>query len=295
MTLTLSAFADEAADSAQAQVHALLSAGITWIDPRSVGGINICKLPVRTAEKFRAMLDEAGIRVGMYGSPIGKTDLSDKLDIELERLDHLARMRDVFEAGSVRIFSFYDKEDNEPEAREQMTLARLVALRDRAAQLGLMLYHENETGVFGDAPEDILKLAQLRDGKAFGLIYDFANYLRTGAEPWATWQQLGPVTDALHFKDQTRSGDHVPMGKGDTLAPRIVADAIKSGWAGPCTLEPHLYMSEAVRATNVHGQGDPALAKLSREEVFQVAADAVHQLLKDAGWTGGPADGLAGL
>ncbi|XAM00036.1 sugar phosphate isomerase/epimerase [Phycisphaeraceae bacterium D3-23] len=283
MTLTLSAFADEAADAGDAQIAALQRAGIGHIDLRSVAGVNICDLPVEDANALKAQLDNAGIRVGMYGSPIGKTDLDDDLQIELDRLDHLAQLQEVFEANAVRMFSFYDKSQRETSERERLTLDRLAALRGRASVLGLKLYHENETDVFGDHPDDVLKLAALRDDASFGLIYDFANYLRTGAEPMATWKQLGPVTDALHFKDQTRSGDHVPMGQGDTCCPAILAQAVASGWSGPCTLEPHLYMSEAVRATNVHGQGDPALAKLSRGDIFQVAAEAVQALIAEAG------------
>lgn len=282
MSLTLSAFADEAADAGDEQVAALVRAGIDHIDPRSIDGVNICDLPVDAAREFNAKLDGAGIGVGMYGSPIGKTDLADDLQIELDRLDHLAAMRDVFAAAGVRMFSFYDKEAHPLEEREKLTLDRLTTLRDRAAELGLMLYHENETGVFGDHPDQVAKLAPLRDGKSFGLIYDFANYLRTGAEPLATWAQLGPVTDALHFKDQTRSGDHVPMGRGDTCSAEILTRAFGADWSGPCTLEPHLFMSEAVRATNVHGQGDPALQGLSREDIFQVAAEAVQELLRQA-------------
>ena len=282
MTLILSAFADEAADDADAQIGALQRAGIDHIDPRSIDGINICDLPVDAAKALGAKLDDAGIRVGMFGSPIGKTDLDDDLCIELARLDHLALMRDVLGANGVRMFSFYDKAQRAAEERERLTLERLTTLRGRAADLGLMLYHENETGVFGDHPDQILKLASLRDGQSFGLIYDFANYLRTGADPLTTWAMLGDVTDALHFKDQMRSGDHVPMGQGDTCSAEILTQAIASGWSGPCTLEPHLFMSEAVRATNVHGQGDPALANLSRAEIFQVAATAVQALIAKA-------------
>jgi len=233
---------------------------------------------------MRESLDAAGIKVGMFGSPIGKTDLADDLGIELGRLDHLAGLRDVLGCSAVRIFSFYNKKAAlGEEHRLQKTLSQLTTLRDRAAELGLMLYHENETGVFGDHPDDVLELAELRDGKAFGLIYDFGNYLRAGVDPWDAWQELKPHTDAFHFKDQKRSGEHVPLGQGDTQAFRILEDAVESGWSGPCTLEPHLHMSEAVLATNVHGRGDTALATHSRAEIFQIGAKVARSLLAEVG------------
>jgi sugar phosphate isomerase/epimerase len=282
MTWTLSAFADEAADSAAGQIAALQEAKIDHVDLRSVDGINIVELPPDHAQRVKTMLDDAGIKVGMYGSPIGKTDIADDITIELGRLDHLGKMLEIFGATNVRAFSFYNKAGLSQDDWKAQSFEKLGALRDRAAQLGLVLYHENETEVYGDHPDQIVELAELRsDG--FKLIYDFANYQRTGAEPWANWQRLKPVTDALHFKDQKANGDHVPIGKGDTKAVEIMADAVKSGWSGPCTLEPHLYMSDAVLATNVHGRGDTSLQGKSREELFQIAAEHARELMANAG------------
>lgn len=282
MTWTLSAFADEAADSAADQIAALNKAKIDHIDLRSVDGINIVELPVDHAKQVKQMLDDAGIKVGMYGSPIGKTDIADDVDIELKRVDHLGEMLEVFGATDVRIFSFYNKEGMPAGRWKELSFDKLIKLRDRAAELGLVLYHENETEVYGDHPDQIVELAELRSD-SFKLIYDFANYQRTGAEPWANWQRLKPMTDALHFKDQKANGDHVPIGQGDTKANEIMADAVKTGWSGPCTLEPHLYMSDAVLSTNVHGRGDTSLEGKTREELFQIAAENAHALMRNAG------------
>ncbi|MFK7790622.1 MAG: sugar phosphate isomerase/epimerase family protein [Phycisphaeraceae bacterium] len=282
MTWTRSAFADEAADSAADQIAALEKAKIDHVDLRSVDGINIVELPVDHAKQVKQLLDDAGIKVGMYGSPIGKTDIADAVDIELGRIDHLGKMLEVFGATNVRIFSFYNKEGLPQDQWKQQSFDKLTKLSERAAELGLVLYHENETEVYGDHPDQIVELAELRND-SFKLIYDFANYQRTGAEPWANWQRLKPTTDALHFKDQKANGDHVPIGKGNTMANEIMADAVKTGWSGPCTLEPHLYMSDAVLATNVHGRGDTSLEGKTREELFQIAAENAHQLMSSAG------------
>lgn len=282
MTWTLSAFADEAADSAADQIASLLKAKIDHVDLRSVDGINIVELPVEHANQVKQMLDDAAIQVGMYGSPIGKTDIADDVQVELERLDHLSKMLDVFGATNVRIFSFYNKGGLPGHDWKARSVDKLGKLRERAAELGLVLFHENETEVYGDHPDQVAELAELRS-ESFKLIYDFANYQRTGAEPWANWQRLKPVTDALHFKDQKANGDHVPIGKGDTMASEIVADAVASGWSGPCTLEPHLFMSDAVLSTNVHGRGDTSLEGKSREALFQIAAENAHTLMGKAG------------
>jgi len=282
MTWTLSAFADEAADSSDDQIAALTQAKIDHVDLRMVDGINIVELPVDHAKQVKAKLDAAGIKVGMYGSPIGKTDIADPIEIELARVDHLGKMLEVFGATNVRIFSFYNKAGVPGETWKARAFDKLQRLIERATYHGLVLYHENETEIYGDHPDQIVELAGLRNDN-FKLIYDFANYLRTGADAWSNWQRLKPITDALHFKDQKQNGDHVPIGQGDTKASEIVVDAVKAGWSGPCTLEPHLFMSDAVLSTNVHGRGDTSLAGKSREELFQIAAQNAHAMLSGAG------------
>ncbi len=284
MIWILSAFADEAGGSSDEQIAALQTAGIDHIDPRGIDGHNIVELPVDLAREIKSKLDDAGIKVNMYGSPIGKIDIADDLKTDLDRLEHLARLRDVFGCNAVRIFSYYNKtEQVEKDKWRRMSLDNLKRLRDEAGRLGLKLYHENESGIFGDHSDDVLAIAELRDELTFGMIYDFGNYVRTGEEPWETWSKCKPVTDAFHFKDHKTNGEHVPMGQGDSEAIRILTDAAESGWAGPCTLEPHLKHSAAVLATHSSGSGMKALKEMSEGECFQIAADAAVQLLTDLG------------
>ena len=59
MTWTLSAFADEAADSAADQIAALTAAKINHVDLRMVDGINIVELPTDQAKAVKQQSDEA--------------------------------------------------------------------------------------------------------------------------------------------------------------------------------------------------------------------------------------------
>src|SRR5690606_19274614 len=108
-------------------------------------------------------------------------------------------------------------------------------------------------------------------GPQFKLIYDFANYIRTGVAGWDSWQMFRDKTDCFHLKDQLKSGEHTPMGQGETDARRILADAAANGWTGLCTIEPHLQHSGVVLATNVHGSGMKKLAGMPAPDVFHVA------------------------
>ena len=299
MTWTLSAFADEAGPTSDEQIAALQRAGLRFIDLRSVDGHNIVDLPVEDAKRIKTKFDDAGIAVSMYGSPIGKIDIEDDLGTDLDRLNHLAKMRDVFGCEAVRIFSYYNRNGADKDAWEQAAVDRLLRLRDEAGRLDLQLYHENESDIFGDHPDDVLRLAELRDGETFFLIYDFANYIRTGVDGWASWRMMRNKTDCFHFKDMLvieeggeggegenikRRHQHVPMGGSeDTQAKRILADAYEADWEGPCTLEPHLKASEAVLATGFSGEANRSLKDLSAQESFQVAAEAARRLLDEVG------------
>lgn len=283
MSWIISAFADEAGGETGEQIVACKTGGLTYIDPRNVDGYNITELPMGVAERVARQYEEAGIRVNMYGSPIGKIDIADDIMIDLDKLEHLARLRDIFGANAVRIFSYYNKAGVDKARWATESMDRLKRLRDRAGALGMVLYHENESEIFGDHPGDVARIAELRDGKTFKLIYDFANYVRTGATPAESWAICKNITDCFHLKDQLSDGQHVPIGRGDTDAEAILRDALESGWSGPCVLEPHLTHSGAVVATNVHGSGDKSLADLSPAESFQVAVDSAKSLLAQVG------------
>ena len=279
MDWLLSAFTDEAGEASDEQLAACRRGGLTYIDPRNVDGYNITALPLDLAEKISAGLDDAGVRVNMYGSPIGKIDIADDFKIDTDRLEHLGKLKQIFGASGVRIFSYYNKAKADKAKWKQQSLDRLKRLRDLAGRLGLVLYHENESEIYGDHPDQVAEIAELRDGETFKLIYDFANYLRTGVTPQQSWAVFKDMTDCFHLKDQLHNNEHVPIGRGDTDAEAILRDAHANAWSGPCVLEPHLTHSKAVVATGVHGTGDQSLASLSPADSFQVALEAAQELI----------------
>ena len=63
----LSCFADEAADSLDGQMVAVLQGGMSWIDLRNVDGTNVVDLSLECARVVRSKLDRAGVRVNMLG------------------------------------------------------------------------------------------------------------------------------------------------------------------------------------------------------------------------------------
>lgn len=284
MVWALSAFADEAGPEVDQQIAALLEAGIPRVDLRNVGPHNISALPLDLAQQAARKLAQAKIKVGMFGSPIGKIDIADPFDIDMQKLEHLGKLKDVFGCSAVRIFSYYNKAGRAADAWAHESLSRLKKLRDRAAQLGLVLYHENERHIFGDRLDENQRIAQeVRDGKSFLTIFDFDNYNQSGDNVWHNWEVLRDRVDGIHLKDSDAQKQHVPVGQGTGQVKKILADAVARKWQGPMSLEPHLVHSSAVMATGVGGQANDQLKNLPPEKVFQVAAKAAKQIIAEVG------------
>ena len=282
MNWTLSAFADEAGASSDQQINALLTAGLRLIDIRSVDGHNITELPLDQAKTIKSKLDDHGIQTQMFGSPIGKIDVTDDVQSDLDKLKHLGELAPVFGCNAVRMFSYYNKTELSHDTWREQTLERLSRLRDEAERQHLVLYHENERHIFGDLTADVLTLAPLR-GANFKLIFDFDNYQQSGEDVWQSWLQLRDLTDAIHLKDSTPDNRHVPVGQGNGQVEKILRDAVKTGWSGPLTIEPHLTHSGAVVSTGPSGTRNQAYAAMQPADSFEIAAQTAKDLLKEVG------------
>ena len=280
MPWIFSGFSDEAGDSAEEQIAALASAGLRHIDVRSVDGFNITQLPLEDARVLRGKFDEAGIAVNMLGSPIGKVDITDDFEPELTRLDHVAAVANLLGSNRIRIFSYYNRSDVSQSDWQTTALRRLRALRTRAQERGMILYHENERHIFGDRVEQVLAiLHELRDGKSFRAIFDFDNYNQSGEDVWESWLKLREMTDGFHLKESDADHQHMPLGQGVCRVRDILADALSRGWTGSLSLEPHLSRSPAVMATGPGGEHNQRLADLTPAQTFQYAAQQARNLL----------------
>jgi sugar phosphate isomerase/epimerase len=281
MTWPVSAFADEAGDSCEEQIEALGKAGLRHIDIRLMDGFNITAMPVEHAQEVRRKLDAAGITVAMFGTPIGKIDITEDIDIDLEKLRHLGELAPVLGCNACRIFSYFNQEGRSHDEWQRESLNRLRQLRDLAAELGLVLYHENERHIYGDLGDDVLAIAhELRNGgnSVFRTIFDFDNYNQSGENVWENWLKLRNYTDAIHLKD-SREGQHCPVGQGTGYVREILADAVERGWQGSLAIEPHLSHSGAVAATGPSGEANQEYGRMAPQDSFLVACKAARGLL----------------
>lgn len=286
MNWILSAFADEAGPTVDEQITALKNAGIDHIDLRNLEGHNITVLPLDLAKTTARKLDGAGIKLGMYGSPIGKIDIADDFDIDAKKLEHLGELKNIFGCAKVRVFSYYNKAKAPHAEWQAQCVERLKRLTDIAVRCDLVLYHENERHIFGDLAKDVAVIrdqCRAANPEHFKMIFDFDNYNQSGEDVLACWGELGDTTDAIHFKESKKQPDgkyqHVPIGTGDGHVLQIMQSLADRKWEGQITLEPHLAHSAAVMATGPSGQANQSLKDMTPPECFQIAADAAKALL----------------
>ncbi len=278
----LSAFADEAGSTLDEQICALRENGIHYIEPRSINGKGILELSEEELLSVKKALDESGIRVNSLGSPIGKYDIASDFE------PHLSLFRKALSAclslgtERMRIFSFFVSRD-ELAIRRGEVLERLGIMLREAEKYGIKLCHENESGIYGQDPEEVLEL--LTELPALYGIFDPANYIMNAASPTEGINATLKNFEYMHIKDAIcETQEIVPAGEGEGSIGEII-DLIdgKTDNKVFLTLEPHLRVFDAYKSIDTHELRGKYEFKTNRE-AFDFAADALKRLLTSHGY-----------
>jgi sugar phosphate isomerase/epimerase len=271
----LSAFADEIDPDPQKQVDVLKGCGIRHIELRSILKTNVLDLTDLQVAELKALLDREGFRLSAIGSPIGKVGIDQPFEPHLQRFRRALELCKRFETPRMRIFSYYLTEGGDWDDWRREVLDRMwqkVALAEKA---GVRLLHENEHRIYGDSPERVRDLMQTVleqvPGPWLAAVYDPANYVFCGYDPWEGWQKTKEWTAHFHIKDWTVGEKHGrPAGEGQGRIPEVMADAVQRKYDGFATLEPHLL-------------GGGPTGGVTGPELFPKAADAFKKILDQVG------------
>lgn len=242
----LSAFADEISPDPVEQIDVLSRAGVRHIELRSIHKTNVLDLGDAQVHAFRQLLDERGFRLSAIGSPIGKVRIDTPFEPHLQRFRHALEMCRRFDTPNMRIFSYYppgehDTWNDVPAGWEEQVFDRLGEQVRLAEQAGVRLLHENEHRIYGDSPERVVRLFQTIRSDAFKAVYDAANYVFCGYDPWDGWQRTKALTVHFHIKDWKTGEQHGSLaGEGHGRWPEVIAEAVQAGYQGFATMEPHL-------------------------------------------------------
>ena len=236
MKIHFSAFADEAAPDLGGQINALKQNGVDLIDVRAIDGVNIAAMPLEKCREYAQRF-------------AGKVPLSAPFSQTEESFCRLLEKAHIFETDKMRIFSFY-----ESRGQKEEVVARLGRLAELAAAENVVLYHENEAGIFGERADDVAAL--LREVPALRNLFDWANYILVGEDIGHALALLLEKSEFFHMKDATVQGSIVPAGEGH--------GKIKESLLGLhgraeifVTAEPHLMEFEGYRsidARTIHSE-----------------------------------------
>jgi sugar phosphate isomerase/epimerase len=241
----ISAFADEISPDPNEQVDMLRQCGVRHLELRSINKTNVLDLTDLQVRELKSLLDQNGITLSAIGSPIGKVKIDEPLAPHLKRFQRAIELAKVFGTRNIRIFSYYLPEGGNWDDWRGEVLNRMTEKARLAQKADVRLVHENEHRIYGDSParvkdlmESVLKQV---DGDHFGAVYDPANYVFCGYDPWQGWESTKQWTVHFHVKDWVAGQTHGCLaGEGQGRIPDVIADAVARNYDGFATLEPHL-------------------------------------------------------
>ena len=275
--ITLCAFADEADKLIVNQIDALNGNDIHLLEIRGVDGTNIADITVEKAKELKEQFDKSNIKVWSIGSPIGKCNINDDFNKELERFKHVLEVAEALGAENIRMFSFYGTDGDEKYENEVISrLKELVAL---AKEKNITLCHENEKNIFGEQIAGCVKIHEaIPELKA---VFDPANFVQAGVDPIEAWDKLKSYVKYLHIKDADTEGKNVVAGDGIGKLGEIMKAFSQQG-GGVATLEPHLVSFVGLNALEKDGKTDKNVGALSfanDREAFDTDVKAVRNIL----------------
>jgi sugar phosphate isomerase/epimerase len=144
-----------------------------------------------------------------------------------------------------------------------------------AKKAGVRLIHENEHRIFGDSPNRVhdlmTTLRQSFGPETIGAVHDPANFVFCGYDPWEGWHASKQWLVHFHIKDWIANANHGSLaGEGQGRIPDVIADAVRMGYTGFATMEPHLL-------------GGGPTGGVTGAELFPQAVAAFKKILDGAG------------
>lgn len=271
------AFADEASSMIDGQIAAMKRNGISLLEIRGVDEENIKDITPDKAREVKKKLDDAGISVWSMGSPIGKIKTDGDLDAHIEEHKRIMEYADILGTKRIRMFSFLNFKENPLswEEFEEKAFPMMKKLCD-ATPSEYILCHENEKRIFGENPENCLKL--LKEFKQLRAVFDPANFVQCGVDTLKAWDMLKSHVEYMHIKDANAQGKVVPAGYGIGNVGEIVKMYLAQG-GEVMTLEPHLNSFVGLDQLENGESLEMTFAYKDNDESFDAAVKALRAII----------------
>lgn len=250
----MTGFADEAAVGIDGQIRATRELGWTNIESRNIDGVNIHDLDDAAFDVVHGKLQDAGITINCFGSAIANwgKHINQPMDADMEALDRAIPRMKRLGTKLIRIMSYAVLPDRSPEDQmKEERFERVRIITNRLLEAGIQPVHENCMNYGGMGWSYTLALIDNVPG--LKLVYDTGNPVftddRTKPEPFpkqSSWEFYRNVREHIayfHIKDGVWNGekaDYTYPGLGEGDVRRIMEDALRSGYDGGISIEPHL-------------------------------------------------------
>jgi sugar phosphate isomerase/epimerase len=257
--IPIAAITDEFAPDLAEALPVMREIGMTAAELRVIAGKNILDLSMDELTRVKDQIEEAGLRVISIASPLLKCVLPGGPDLDTRfhqdafaskhtfadqtRLTERALQIAVFlKAPIVRVFSYW--RTVRPEETSEAVAEALAALADLAASAGVTIGLENEHACNVATGAESAHVLNAVDRPNLKLVWDPANALVAGEEPYPSGYHLLPKQRIahVHAKDCHMRG-HLPVwgpiGTRHVRWKEQIAALLSDGYDGFISLETH--------------------------------------------------------
>jgi sugar phosphate isomerase/epimerase len=256
--MILTGIGDEAGNSLASQIAATQELGWKHIEARNIEipgfqKANLHDIPDPAFDQAVALLQEAGIQIICFGSTImnwAKT-VADPFDVTLAEVDRTIPRMQRLGTKFVRIMSFKPGDDDDRIPPE--VFDRVGEVTRRLTDAGLQPVHENCMNYGGMSSRHAIELLEKVPGLKW--VFDTANPVFNPdrvqpkpwprQDPWDFWTAVRDHTIHIHIKDARwnptkNNADYTWPGEGDGRVRDILKDALRRGYDGAISIEPHM-------------------------------------------------------
>ena len=250
----MTGFADEAAKNIDSQIKATLELGWRHIEARTIEGVNIHDLDDATFDVVYGKLQDAGITVNCFGSAIGNWSkrIDQPMDADLESLRRAIPRMQRLGTKLMRIMSYAVLPDRPPENQmKEERFARVRTITNMLLDAGIQPVHENCMNYGGMGWSFTLELIENVPG--LKLVFDTGNpvgaddHTQPAPHPkqssWEFYEHVKEHVIYYHIKDGVWEDGKATFsypGTGHGNVRKIIEDAIRSGYDGGISIEPHI-------------------------------------------------------
>lgn len=284
--INISGFSDEISADFNTQLEVVSKLGMHYLSLRGIDEKNIGDYTIEEIQSdVKPRLENFDIKVSSIGSPIGKIFVQDEDAFfkQKEMLDRLCRISNLLDCKYIRIFSFYIPKGDNPDHYRDEVVEKLKVFTAIAEQYEVILLHENEKDIYGDIARRCKEMLTAVNSAHFKAIFDFANFVQCGEDPQECYDLLKDQIVYIHIKDAVKSDNqNVVCGTGEGKIASILSQALRSGYQGFLTLEPHLVMFDSLQDLELENAEEIIKEDkgLNGAEGYQLQYEALLQILK---------------